>query len=201
MKDDASQRWDSQYDNGRDFGLMTSQALTKLLAHVDPDAEKTCLDIGCGTGQLTRELFHRGYTCTGIDYSESAIRLARSLTTQTSALTYLRADANDLESINLPQPAYGLITCKLVLAFIEDKARFLTAVRRLLAERGTLAIVTPVYNTAEQRTPISVDFSETLALLHEEFVSVEHFEGVGNVTYFICRRHDPRRAQRRLEAY
>lgn len=187
MKDAASQRWDSYYDTDRDFGLMTSQALTQILTYVDASLEKTCLDIGCGTGQLTRELSHRGYECVGVDLSESAISMARSLTDQTTRLTYLRQDVTHLDPKSLPRQEFSLITCKLVYAFIQDKMRLLDDVDGLLAPGGTFVIITPVYRNDRKKSPISVDLEQTLHQLRKKFSRVIHFKGVGVVTV-VCQR-------------
>jgi 2-polyprenyl-3-methyl-5-hydroxy-6-metoxy-1,4-benzoquinol methylase len=186
MKDESNQRWDSCYDHDRDFGLMTSHMLTRLLAYTDPNLDRSCLDLGCGTGQLTRELFHRGYSCLGVDFSESAIRLARSLTDQTSRLKYVRHDIEQPQAADLPQRNYPLITCKLVIAFIKNKEQFLRKVHDLLTPGGTFVVVTPVYIELEEQTPISVDFNQTFALMKEVFTRVEHFPGAGNLVYFVC---------------
>lgn len=54
--------WSRPYDQGRDFRPISTPELDKPLSFVKPTAPKTALDIGCGTSQLTRELYHRGYT-------------------------------------------------------------------------------------------------------------------------------------------
>lgn len=189
MKDGSNQDWDSYYSENRDFSLMTSQALTKVLKHVDADLEKTCFDLGCGTGQLTRELFHRGYDCVGVDLAESAVRIAQSLTTQAPHLTYLQGNLETLEPANLPRQRFSLVTCKLVFAFIKDKERFLKFVHGLLLPGGTFVIITPVFGSkiSKVKPAICVDRDETEEQLHDRFGSVT-VESLGDVECFIARR-------------
>ncbi|HJP80892.1 MAG TPA: class I SAM-dependent methyltransferase [Candidatus Saccharimonadales bacterium] len=165
------QNWDHLYNQNHDFRQITSQALTTVLSHVNQNLEKTCLDLGCGTGQLTRELFHRGYDCIGVDGAESAIHIARSLTTQTVHLTYLQGNLETLEPNDLPKQQFSLITCKLVFAFIKDKERFLKLAHEFLSPDGTFVIITPVFGskTSEIKPSICVDRDETDRLLHEQF--------------------------------
>ncbi|HWZ66004.1 MAG TPA: class I SAM-dependent methyltransferase [Patescibacteria group bacterium] len=77
MQQNTDQHWSNLYDQGRDYLLASHQAISKYLERVDPPAPKTVLDIGCGTDQLTRELYHRGYRVVGVDVSTSAISTAR----------------------------------------------------------------------------------------------------------------------------
>jgi 2-polyprenyl-3-methyl-5-hydroxy-6-metoxy-1,4-benzoquinol methylase len=66
--------WSKLYDNGRDFSLISSGELSKIITYLDIKALRTRLDIGCsGTGQLTGELYHRGYRCLGMDMPRRAL--------------------------------------------------------------------------------------------------------------------------------
>src|SRR5688572_1600088 len=113
---DLDKHWSAWYDQDKDFILISSQAVSKILGNLDESLPKTHLDIGCGTGQLTRELYHRGYTCIGIDASSSAVKIAKSLTVR-DGLRYLQFNADDGDFKTLPGQPYSLITCKLVYAF------------------------------------------------------------------------------------
>ena len=132
MQKNKITHWNSYYDNGTDFGFITSQALSKLLSYTNPNVPKVALDIGCGTGQLMRELNHRGYQCLGIDVSGSAVRIAKSLTTRSDELQYLQSDIENVDIETLPLQPYSLITCKLVYAFVQNKGPFLKKVDELL---------------------------------------------------------------------
>ncbi|MDN3263312.1 class I SAM-dependent methyltransferase [Streptomyces sp. CSDS2] len=189
MKDGSNQNWDSYYSANRDFSLMTSQALTKVLSHVDAGLKKTCLDLGCGTGQLTRELFHRGYDCVGVDLAESAVRIAQGLTTQALHLTYMQGNLETLQSTDLPRQRFSLVTCKLVFAFIKDKERFLKFVYGLLPPGGTFVIITPVFGSqiGDKKPGICVDRAETEEQLRHCFGNVT-VESLGDVECFIAER-------------
>lgn len=185
MNQTTDRYWSDYYDQGKDFGLITSQALTKILSFVDQGLPKTCLDIGCGTGQLTRELYHRGYECIGIDVSARAVELAKSLTVR-DGLDYMPFNIEDENINNLPKRPYSLITCKLVYAFIKDKPSFLSKVASLLTERGTFVVITPLTtDVPPEKAGIAVDFDQTIAELKTVFKEVQSYPGQ-SVTYFIC---------------
>lgn len=181
--------WSEIYDSGRDFSLIGSGTLTKLLSYAPIDAPKSCLDIGCGTGQLTRELFHRGYTCFGIDASKSAIRTACTLTTvPATRLSYSQFDVevDDIEGLATKQ--FNLITCKLVYAFIKDKPSFLNKVKKLLTPGGIFVVITPhVDDTPAERQGIAVSEDE-IKLLDSSFRQLDLYKDPmpgGALTYFI----------------
>lgn len=123
----TSEYWDVCYESGKDFRFLKHQTVTRLLKYCVQDIKhRTCLDIGCGTGQLTRELTHRGYSCTGVDVSQKAIHIAQSLTVS-DQLRYMCLDIERSDLRSLRQ--YDLITCKYVYAFIADKPDFLRCFR------------------------------------------------------------------------
>ncbi len=180
-------KWNTYYSQSKDFGLITSQSISKILEYTDPVLEKSCLDIGCGTGQLTRELYHRGYSCVGIDLSKEAIKIAESLTVvPKEKLSYKLHDFESEEIPSLFKANYSLITCKLVYAFIKNKTIFLSKVKKILNSGGIFVIITPITSPPEDRRPIEVSLSDTLEELSEFFEIIDHYPGVG-VTYIICK--------------
>lgn len=180
--------WDDLYKQGRDYKLINSRKISSLLQYTDPHLRKVALDIGCGTGQLSRELYHRGYKVVGIDISNSAIEIARSLTTVSPGkLSYLSFDIERNVIATLPSQPYGLITCKLVYAFIRDKQVFLTKVASLLDNRGIFVVITPLLEQIpDEKKNIAVS-SEDIELLRQHFEQIAWYEE-GFLGYFIGKR-------------
>lgn len=177
MQQELNQHWNKYYDQGRDFNLISFITINKLLSTYPQDAPKTALDIGCGTGQLTRELWHRGFKVSGADVSESAITIARSLTTvPTTELCYKQADIEEDGTIDLPFQPYGLITCKAVYSFMHDKPAFLKKVAQLLDDKGIFVVITPLLaTTPPEKAGIAVG-TEDIDLLREYFTQVAWYE-------------------------
>jgi len=175
---DLDTYWSELYDSGRDFTLTTSETLTKILSFTDPSLPKTCLDIGCGTGQLTRELYHRDYQCVGVDAATSAIKIAKSLTVAPrEQLNYVRLDVEQGELSELPSQSYSFITCKLVFAFIKNKPDFLMKVKELLSPGGIFVVITPhIDDVLKERRGIAIDDAE-LALLSANFNQLSVYKG------------------------
>lgn len=122
----------------------------------------------------------------GIDASEEAVRRAQRLTSiPKDTLSYAH---RDLESnnfyVNLSHSRYGLVTCKLVYAFIKDKPAFLEKVTKLLEPKGIFVIITPMLEDVEEgKKGIAVD-ENAIKLLEVYFNKVELYK-LNNLTYFI----------------
>lgn len=133
--------WNELYRNGVDYAALDTQTITQLLEHNQNSGANRALDIGCGTGQLCRELFHRGYNVTGIDPSSEAIEIARKSSVYTdTSLTFL---ASTIEQFSDKPHSFDLVIMKAVLAFIDDKPSALKTIRQLLAPNGSFVLCTP----------------------------------------------------------
>jgi 2-polyprenyl-3-methyl-5-hydroxy-6-metoxy-1,4-benzoquinol methylase len=184
MKTTTDEFWSESYRKGRDYRYATHQFITDLLAHAARSGKKA-LDIGCGTGQLSRELAHRGYSALGIDASSTAIEIATSLTADTK----LRYQQLDIETGELPDEKFALVTCKLVYAFIKDKPAFLERVKSLMDADGVFVIAALLpADVPPEKKGITVDKDQTLSELKAVFPSVDTFVSDG-YTCFMARNH------------
>lgn len=186
MLSSIDQHWSRLYEQGRDFRLISPKEIDQFLQYVSSDVPRTNLDLGSGTGQLTRELYHRGYECVGVDASLEAVKRARRLTSVASkVLSYVHGDleGDDLYA-NEAHAQYGLITCKLVYAFIKDKPAFLEKVMGLLAPKGVLVVITPMLEDVEEdKKGIAVN-ENAIKLLEVYFNKVDLYK-LNGLTYFI----------------
>lgn len=187
MDKSTDQRWSNVYKQGRDFQLASSQEIDRFLSYASPEAPKACLDLGCGTGQLTRELYHRGYKVIGVDASSEAVQRAKQLTVvPEEKLAYAQLD---LEHDNLKEETsvlapYGVITCKLVYAFIKDRPAFLEKVKSILHPQGLVVIITPMLEDVDESKKTIATSSDELQLLEAYFSKVAVYKWNG-LTYFV----------------
>lgn len=180
--------WDEIYNNGTDFRAISQRDIDIIIGYISPSSGSiTSLDIGCGTGHLTRELWHRGFAPTGIDTSEKAIELARSYTVlDDNENSYKVFNLETQAAADLTTKTFTLITCKLVYAFIDDKTTFLNNVSQLLAPGGVFVILTPLKNQVpKEKLHIAVEYEKTLQEL-ETIFSVETRQDTTQAM-FICR--------------
>lgn len=103
--------------------------ILESLARMEADSRLQVIDIGCGTGDLTRELNKR-YDAVGVDPSEVSIRLARSQGGATfevsTAEEYARVQPGD----------FDVAVANMVLMDTPNLVGFLSAVHKLLAPSG-----------------------------------------------------------------
>ncbi|MFF7166917.1 class I SAM-dependent methyltransferase [Streptomyces sp. NPDC008086] len=148
--------WEPRWASGRRYRQITD-AETQLLAdHLGPGHGRPALDAGCGDGALARHLHHQlGYRTIGVDCAPSAITVAMDAEPGSSdqpRFQVMDFAADDVSQ--LPDPAYAVITCRLVFRFIADKAGFLDQVRQLLVPGGTFWVVTELADRRADNDPL-----------------------------------------------
>lgn len=125
--------WDSSPE------LTAARHLPLFRDHADPALP--LLDIGCGSGRQTRWLARNFSRVVGVDIAEAAVALAAA-SHPAPNVTYRRADLLDEDTAAALHTEFGDVNVYLrgVLHQLapEDRGRMLTAVRRVLGERGAL---------------------------------------------------------------
>jgi SAM-dependent methyltransferase len=129
---------------------------TLIERHLGPQAERTILDVGCGTGGTTALLAEFG-NVTGVEPSELAIQLCRETYPQ---LRVLRGRVQDLAAL-VPAGSFDLATILGVLCHkdVPDPREGLEAVGRCVRPGGWIVWGDCVY--------------PCLARQHDEFVQAE----------------------------
>ncbi|KAG1319037.1 hypothetical protein G6F62_012044 [Rhizopus arrhizus] len=102
--------WDTVYDRENEnfqeigdigevwFGEESVERMVEWITENVTDPESTIVDLGCGNGHLLLELANEGYkSLAGIDYSESAVVLAKSVAKERE-LEWIQYDAVDFLS-------------------------------------------------------------------------------------------------------
>jgi 2-polyprenyl-3-methyl-5-hydroxy-6-metoxy-1,4-benzoquinol methylase len=110
-------------------------ALDAFLASPLAPPAGRALDLGCGGGQVSRKLAARGFAVTGVDYSPTAIALARAHTSELG-VEYMEGDCLDL--VALASGSFDLVIDNHVLHCVigADRGRFLAEVARVLRDGG-----------------------------------------------------------------
>ncbi|MET9971627.1 class I SAM-dependent methyltransferase [Streptomyces sp. NPDC006356] len=138
----AAAYWEQLWQAGRRYRGFNRPEREALLRQAGHGRGRPALDIGCGTGALTRCLSELAYRPTGIDCAPSAVALARDAY---PTLDFQVFDFTQDDPSGLPEPAYSLITCRLVYRWVPDKPAFLSRVRQLLAPGGIFWVATSVH--------------------------------------------------------
>ncbi|MFN7132221.1 MAG: methyltransferase domain-containing protein [Myxococcales bacterium] len=128
----------AQYER---FRSERSQPFFDLLALVQPAAGMRVLDLGCGTGELTRALHERlaASATLGIDNSEAM--LARARPHEGGGLSFA---LHDIAAFTAGAEAtWDLVFSNAALQWLPDQPAVLASVARLVAPGGQLAIQVP----------------------------------------------------------
>ena len=105
----------------------------------------TLLDVGCGSGRLSRRLFEQGFSVLGIDISPGAIHAARQRTVAADAagrsLRFEEADVAADDPPRLDGGPFHVVVCQLVISIIgtiRQRANLLRHVHNVLRPSGHL---------------------------------------------------------------
>lgn len=126
--------WDSCYKDGRtawrDHEREYDEWLSMLNIH-----SGTVLDLGCGTGEKSIWFVKHGFKVDAIDYSKEAIKIAKN---QSDLFCFHQYDLEQLASWPQLQSSYDLILDIKVLAFIQDKEKYIDTITQHL--KGTFIV-------------------------------------------------------------
>jgi SAM-dependent methyltransferase len=113
------------------------------------------VDLGCGFGAFARWAAKRGARVDAFDISQRMLARATELTPDSAAITYQRADLNEVQ---LRAGAYDLAYSALTLHYLSDLARLFATVHRALRSDGLLVLTVehPIYTA-----PTTLDFVES----------------------------------------
>lgn len=140
------QHWAGHHDR---YDAMNGAFNDHLLRHVRPGDR--VLDVGCGTGQITRLAARRGRAATGIDLSEPMLAKARELAAAegVDAVSFVRGDA---QVHNLGEGTFDLAMSRFGVMFFADPVAAFRNIGRALAPGGRVAFLVlrdiPDLNTA-----------------------------------------------------
>lgn len=173
--------WNQTYLRGKDYVVLTTQQLSELIHMLPRNLGKKHLDIGCGTGQLNRDMFHRGFATTGVDVSDVAIRIAKdSIDISNEAIGF---EVGDVFGFKGKQ--FDLITCKYVYTFVDDKDSFLKKVTELMNEGGLFVIITPNITMLDKdKRSIALSVEDMMAKISQYF-NVE-IAAKNRDVYYLC---------------
>jgi trans-aconitate 2-methyltransferase len=165
--------WDpTQYER---FKNERAQPFRDLAALVEPRPNMRIVDLGCGTGELTRELHEQlsAAETLGIDSSESMLAKA-------SPSSSLHFELGDIASFTTDNP-FDLVFSNAALHWIPDHERLFARLMSLLAPDGQLAVQMPANHhhpshriAAEVATSFGIEPRTVNILAPESYATLLH---------------------------
>ena len=154
--------WNSSYRIGDDNGEIPNELFTRVAAAVSEFAQSEgsrIVEIGCGTGTLSRRLKFSSYV--GVDISPSAIQLAKRFWEECHArlpsddsATYEAVDFHDWQ---LPSKPFDIAVCVDAFVWIHDQPVALKKIVQSLRTGGVflISIINPFVYHRIRRTAAS----------------------------------------------
>jgi SAM-dependent methyltransferase len=152
------------------FGFHALDCAPGILAHLKPVLARhgVVVELGCGSGLLTRHLIDAGHRVIASDASPAMLDLARELA----------PDALEIRRITLPDDpipdADAIVSVGHVLSYLPDAGaidRALVAIARALRPGGQMAIDLCDLRYAEARSDLS-----TRSWVEDDWALITHFE-------------------------
>lgn len=115
----------------------------ELLRVAELQAGERVLDVGCGTGVVTRlaaEQVGPEGRVAGLDINPGMIEVARSSTPPELKIAWHVASA---EAMPLPDDAFDVVLCQMSLQFVPDRLEALREMRRVMAAKGRVVLNVP----------------------------------------------------------
>jgi 2-polyprenyl-6-hydroxyphenyl methylase/3-demethylubiquinone-9 3-methyltransferase len=162
------------YDNPGDIWWEEHQPLSMLLTMMNParvayftevmdeagrrgSPETIVLDVGCGGGLMTEEFSRAGFVVNGIDSSWASVRTASGHAARSGLpIRYVAADG---ERIPLANESCDVVLCCDVLEHVEDPARLIEEISRVL-KAGGLFLYDTINRTLRSRIAVIGIFQE-----------------------------------------
>lgn len=133
---------DARFLAGESLLAIDQRLVLEVAESLTARGAQRCIDLGCGTGRLSRTLVDRGWSVVGVDLSQPSLTVARSGPDAPShgRLALLRANLCELEAVAGPPFDLALLmfgTLGMISGHVHRRA-VLDSAARLLAPGGTL---------------------------------------------------------------
>jgi trans-aconitate 2-methyltransferase len=127
----SSDRWNSSlYDQRHSFVWKYGEGIIKLLK---PQAGERILDVGCGTGHLTKKIADAGAMVTGMDSSENMIAAARA---DYPGIEFVQADVTDFSV----EEKYNAVFSNATLHWVTKAEQAIICMARALKSGGRFVV-------------------------------------------------------------
>ncbi|QZZ31001.1 class I SAM-dependent methyltransferase [Streptomyces sp. ST1015] len=139
--------WEDWFASGRGFRDTDADEVRRLVETVADVSPRRALDVGCGLGTYAARLASLGWDTLAVDWAESAVAAVRDRYAGLQPRLRVQClDFSDSGAVrrSLPRRGFGLVTMRLALAFLPDKAEVGGLVRELLVPGGVWLITTPL---------------------------------------------------------
>lgn len=145
---EVHKQWAGHYRT-RDNESFFERAFDLITAELAPPAGATFLDAGCGSCAHTVRLARRGFRVRAVDFSESALEMARAHLKESGLDERITLQREDLTRLSFPDASFDYALCWGVLMHVPDVGRAVSELSRVLKPGGRLVISEGNMNSLE----------------------------------------------------
>jgi 2-polyprenyl-3-methyl-5-hydroxy-6-metoxy-1,4-benzoquinol methylase len=117
-----AQSWD--HGAGNNPGLV--KVVNQVLLESQPTSSMQCLDLGCGSGQLTLGLARQVASVHAVDVSQKMIDLL-SENAESGGIANITGEATPIERLVIPEASYDLVVTNYALHHLKDRDKAVLA--------------------------------------------------------------------------
>ena len=122
----------------------------KTLKMIEKECRGEVLDLGCGTGSVTRHLRDNGFSVEGCDVNESFLKIAKSNDSNSNYFFY------DIEKGRIPKKYYTIILMGVLEGLSSPMWEVLEKLRSNLNSGGKIILEVPNVNSLNNRVRVLI---------------------------------------------
>ena len=132
------------------------------------------LDVGCGSGYLSRRLMERGCCVVGVDGSKAMLDVAQGLAEELYRTKALFCRISTVERLPLCSAAFDGVICSSVLEYLADPGACLQQLFRVM-KPGSLLIISVPHRRSLIRRSLKLAYRLTARLLRKPWPNYIHY--------------------------
>jgi SAM-dependent methyltransferase len=136
---DVHKQWEGHYRTQENEGFYEA-AFDYIARVLAPPAGATFLDAGCGSCAHTLRLARRGFNVRAIDFSESALEMARPKVRDSGMEERVTLQRESLLGLSFPDESFDYVLCWGVLMHIPEVGRAVRELSRVVRPGGALVV-------------------------------------------------------------
>lgn len=133
------QQWERDYRTS-DNESFYEQAFDYIVSVLEPAPGATFLDVGCGSCARSVRLARRGFNVQAVDFSESALGMAREYVQSRGLEDRITLRREGLLELSFPDASFDYVLCWGVLMHIPEVARAMSEIARVIKPGGSLVV-------------------------------------------------------------
>lgn len=132
-------QWEGDYRTAANEDFY-EQAFDSIIDELAPPPGATFLDAGCGPCAHSARLARRGFNVQAVDFSESALEMAREYVQTRGLEDRITLSRESLLELSFPSSSFDYVLCWGVLMHIPEVDRAVAELARVIKPRGSLVI-------------------------------------------------------------